>query len=233
MRKNAVIIQHVAFEDAGSFHAVLQQQEFTCQMHDATLLDWASIDPLAADLWLVLGGPIGVYEQDDYPFLTAEIAALQQRLAADKPTLGICLGAQLMATALGAQVYPSGHKEIGWLPLQLTPGADNPLADLADMPVLHWHGDMFDIPEGATCLAATALCQHQAFSLGNALALQFHLEVTTSGLERWFVGHTHEIAHADGVTVKQLRTDSARYANTLEQAGQRIFKQWLASLKDA
>ena len=227
MRKTAVLIQHVRFEDAGSFHAVLQQHGFEIRQYEAPLLDWSNVDPLAADLWVVLGGPIGVYEQADYPFLSEEISALQQRLSADKPTLGICLGAQLIATALGAKVYPSGHKEIAWGSLDLSEAADNPLACLGETPVLHWHGDMFDIPQGADLLASTALCKHQAFRRGRALALQFHPEVTANGMESWFVGHCHEISHTDGISVSQLRGDTAKYAADLEIRGQDLLKQWL------
>src|SRR5262249_51014029 len=128
----------------------------------------------------------GVYDSEEYPFLLDELellrACLQQRL----PTVGICLGAQLLASALGARVYPGPHKEIGWSPLSLTEaGAAGPLVALgAGLPVLHWHGDSFDLPAGATLLASTALYRHQAFALGpTILGLQFHPEVLDAGTE--------------------------------------------------
>src|SRR5690606_25326731 len=132
----------------------------------------------AADLLVVLGGPIGVYQTDRYPFLAEEKAAIAARLGQDKPTLGICLGAQLMAEALGAPVAPTGKVEIGYGELTLTEdGRASPLRHIAAIPVLHWHGDQFAIPEGASRLAETQEFPNQAFSRGpRILGLQFHLE---------------------------------------------------------
>jgi GMP synthase (glutamine-hydrolysing) len=183
-----------------------------------------------ADLLVVLGGPISVNDVWDYPFNDTELALLKARLAADRPTLGICLGAQLMAKALGAAVKPNGGKEIGWAPLELTEDGGI-LSELADVPVLHWHGEVFDLPQGARLLAKTAMTPHQAFSWGaRALALQFHPEVTARGLERWFVGHTGEIAATPGIDVRSLRDATATHAPMLLAAGTRFFEQWLASV---
>jgi GMP synthase (glutamine-hydrolysing) len=119
--------------------------------------DLAALNPLTNDQWVVLGGPIGVYEQDAYPFLRDELRLLQARLAAGRPTLGICLGCQLIAQALGGWVYPGSSKEIGWKLSMLEAGRTSPLAAFADgTPVLHWHGDTFDLPDvrqGAVALA--------------------------------------------------------------------------------
>src|SRR5439155_9232464 len=122
-------------------------------------------------------------------------------------TFGICLGAQLAARALGARVYPSGVKEIGWGPVDLTDvAASTPLRHLAQTPVLHWHGDTFDLPHAAVCLASTSMCHIQAFSLGsNILCVQFHPEVDpTAGIESWLVGHAAELAGA-GIDPRDLR----------------------------
>jgi hypothetical protein len=120
-------------------------------------------------LLIVLGGPIGAYETDTYPFLAAEIALLERRLMHDRPTLGICLGSQLMAKALGARVFPGPLKEIGWGRIDLTEaGAGSSLASLGseDSEVLHWHGDTFDLPAGAVRLACNANYENQAFAFG-------------------------------------------------------------------
>jgi GMP synthase (glutamine-hydrolysing) len=141
-------------------------------------------------LLIVLGGPIGAYETDTYPFLAAEIALLERRLMHDRPTLGICLGSQLMAKALGARVFPGPLKEIGWGRIDLTEaGAGSSLASLGseDSEVLHWHGDTFDLPAGAVRLACNANYENQAFAFGQAaLALQFHAEADPGSLEKWY-----------------------------------------------
>jgi GMP synthase (glutamine-hydrolysing) len=147
--RTAAVIRHVAFEDLGIFREVLAARGYAVRYLEAGVDDLAG--PLAsADLAVVLGGPIGVYETERYPFLVTELRALERRLAAGRPTLGICLGAQLIAAALGARVYPGGKKEIGWAPVALTAaGRASPLAALEGRPVLHWHGDTFDLPRAS------------------------------------------------------------------------------------
>lgn len=230
--KQATIIRHLAFEDLGSLEAVLHQQDYEPRYLEAGVDDLSTLDPMSPDLLIILGGPIGVYDEQDYPFIADELRLLEQRLAADLPTLGICLGAQLMARALGAGVYPGGQKEIGWSPLQLTnAGKQSPLVHLTaeNTPVLHWHGDTFDLPTGATLLASTETYQNQAFAWGQAgLGLQFHPEVTKLGLERWFIGHACEINATPEVSVAQLRADTARYAEALTAQATRVWSDWLA-----
>jgi GMP synthase (glutamine-hydrolysing) len=228
---NTVALRHVAFEDLGLLSPLLTHRGHAVRYVDVPVADLDGLDPLAADLLVVLGGPIGVYENDLYPFLDAETALLARRLEAARPTLGICLGSQLIAKALGARVYASGVKEIGWAPLTLTAeGRDSPLRHLGSTPVLHWHGDTFDLPPGAVRLASTAVCENQAFSFGaSALALQFHAEAAGRALESWFVGHTGEIAATPGISVPQLRADTARCTPALERAGAACFEEWLAA----
>src|SRR5882757_1698941 len=178
MRK-ALAITHVAFEDLGSLAPELAAAGFTVDTIDACTADFRRIDPLAADLVVLLGGPIGVYETDRYPFILEELALIRARLAEKRPTLGICFGAQLIAAAAGARVYAGSHgKEIGWFPIDAA-------CDCAGLPafaallepglrLLHWHGDTFDLPAGADHLASTAAYPNQAFAIGrHALGLQF------------------------------------------------------------
>jgi GMP synthase (glutamine-hydrolysing) len=227
--RTTLAVRHVAFEDLGSLAPLLAERGHAVEYLEAPLDDLGAVDPLAADLWVVLGGPIGVYETAAYPFLERELALLRRRLAARRPTLGICLGGQLMASALGARVYPSGVKEIGWAPVDLTAaGHASCLRHLAGTDVLHWHGDTFDLPAEAELLASTPACRHQAFRLGDfALALQFHGEAVASALESWFVGHACEIAATPGLDVAALRAATTRCADKLRDSGRAAFGEWL------
>lgn len=231
MRK-ALALVHLAFEDLGSLGTELTEAGYEIEVVDVSTADLHAIDSLAPDLLVILGGPIGVYEQGAYPFLPAEIDLIRLRLAAKLPTIGICLGAQLMAAASGAAVYPGTRgKEIGWAPIHAA--ADTSLHPFfsellsPDLHVLHWHGDTFDLPAGAHHLASTTLYANQAFAVGeHALGLQFHPEVTAKNLERWYVGHACELAHAQ-ISVEQLRRDSSLFAPKLEAAAQRFWQRWL------
>jgi GMP synthase (glutamine-hydrolysing) len=227
-KTDCIAIRHVAFEDLGSFAPALAARGWKVRVVDAVDgLD--GIDPLAPALLVVLGGPIGAYEDDVYPFLADEMRLIEARLKASRPTLGICLGAQLIARALGARVYPNGGvKEVGWSPLALTanPG---PLAPLGDAPVLHWHGDTFDLPAGAELLASTSITRNQAFLWGRStLGLQFHVEATARGLEHWFVGHAAEIGATPGVDVPTLRAQTIRFASDMERRGAQMLDVFLA-----
>ena len=180
-------IQHLSFEDLGSLEDLFYQLGFRVRYFEAGVDDLTQAMQHTG-LTIILGGPIGVYETEDYPFLQKEIDLLKVRLENNLPTLGICLGAQLIAHALGAKVYAGAVKEIGWSPLTLSNQTNHLLAPLEDSPVLHWHGDTFDLPKNAVLLASSALYPNQAFSIGShILALQFHIEVATESLEKWLM----------------------------------------------
>ncbi len=229
--KTVQAIRHIGFEDLGSFASPLREAGYDIEYIDVAEREPATLDPLGADLLVVLGGPIGVYDHDAYPVIAEEIGVLRARIAADRPTLGICLGAQLMAAALGARVYPGPAKEIGWSALELSDTAEpNPLAALRGVEVLHWHGDTFDLPKDSTLLASTPLCTNQAFSRGpNVLGLQFHPEVLGARIEHWLLGHANELATA-GIDPVPLRHDWHRYGSKLEKAGAALLTGWLSQL---
>jgi GMP synthase (glutamine-hydrolysing) len=228
----AAVLSHLPFEDLGTLEPELLRRGISIETIDAATANFPVAQLQDAELLVVLGGPIGVYDVADYPFLASEIDALRQRLAARRPTLGICLGSQLMAAALGARVYPGERgSEIGWFPLLPPAGSSAPdwfrplLA--SDLAVFHWHGDTFDLPQGVQHLARTDRYENQAFAQGEyALALQFHPEVTALGLERWYVGHSCELRQK-GLSINRLREDSLRRAAALQRAATEFWTQWL------
>lgn len=231
MTRTALALRHVLFEDLGTFGPVLTERGYRIRYLDAGVDPVGDVTEHEPDLLIVLGGPVGVGDADDYPFLRDEIAAIRTRIDHGLPVLGICLGAQLVASALGAPVVPSGRAEIGYGPLTLTPaGADNVLTPLGETPVLHWHGDQFAIPGGASRLAETPGFPNQAFSYGShVLALQFHLEADHTTIERWLIGHAHELS-AHGISPAAVREDARRHGPELAHRARAVLEAWLDSL---
>ncbi|QRF63244.1 glutamine amidotransferase [Variovorax paradoxus] len=227
-RKKAIAISHVDFEDLGSLHPLLQARGFDIRRVDAAVADWVELSGSEADLVVVLGGPLGIADIPAYPFLDNELAFIGRCLDAQVPLIGICLGAQLIASALGARVVPMGVREIGFMPLELTrAGVASPLASIYGAPVLHWHGDEFEIPRGAVNLAKTVIGNHQAFALGtNVLGLQFHLEMDSRYFERWLIGNAGELAQA-GIDPRRLRADAQKYGKEMAAAAGVVFGRWL------
>ena len=231
MNQTALAIRHVAFEDLGILGRLLTERGYSIRYLDAGI-DRIDNAPLSyPDLVVILGGPIGVYETERYPFLIYERAAIAARLALGKPTLGICLGAQLIAQALGAEVRSTGRVEIGYGSLELTElGHKSVLAVLESTPVLHWHGDQFDIPEGASRLAQTPGFPNQAFAIGKQiLGLQFHLETEPGEIERWLIGHAHELA-THRLDPGKLRHEAGKFGPRLAQVAGQVFGTWLDQL---
>jgi GMP synthase (glutamine-hydrolysing) len=233
--KTALVLRHLAFEDLGRLQPALEQAGYAIRYIEAGVDALSAHPPLEPDLVVILGGPISVYDIEDYPWLAAEINWVRARLLEDRPTLGICLGAQLMAAALNAKVYPGRAKEIGWSKLSRGREGDDVAGwdqylDSAGA-VLHWHGDTYELPSGARHLASSALYENQAFAWGaHCLGLQFHPEFDASRLERWLIGHCMEIAAAPGVTLAALRADTAQLAEQAEAAADRFFASWIGSL---
>ena len=229
--RSALAIRHVGFEDAGAFAPALADAGYALRYWDAGE-DPEPLDTADPDLLLVLGGPIGADRDDLYPFLRNELALIERRLASAKPVLGICLGAQLIARAAGARIYPAPSREIGFAPIELpAAGQASCLAPFAHDPItLHWHGDTFDLPQGAQRLASTDVCENQAFSLGpGVIGFQFHPEAGHQSLEPWLVGHAAELAAA-GADVAQLRADAGLYGPRLAKKARTVAASWLAEL---
>ena len=229
MSRRCLVLRHLAFEGLGVFAEVLEAEGYTIRIVDAPL-GVGGIDAAEDDLLIILGGPIGAYEGARYPFLAGEIALIGRRLALGLPMLGICLGAQLIARAAGAAAYPGPVKEIGFAPVDLVGGAASAvLAPLAGVPVLHWHGDTFDLPEGAIRLGSTAAYPNQGFALGAALGLQFHAEILPPQIELWLVGHAAELSAA-GIDPAVIRRDAHAHGGALTAAGRAVLRNWLLVL---
>lgn len=164
-------------------------------------------DVKSVDFLIVMGGPMGVYEEDQYPWLKAEKLFIRTMLEQKKKVLGICLGAQLIASAMGAKVFRNKHKEIGWFPIRLNAEAFNHslFSGLpATLDVLHWHGDTFDLPQDAVCMASSEACINQAFVVDNhVLALQFHFETTEKSLNEMIIYGNDEIT--EGPYIQSIR----------------------------
>lgn len=227
--KTVLALRHVHFEDLGIFEPVLQAHGYAIRYVDATIETLNELDVASPDLMVVLGGPIGAFDDELHPFVRDELALVAQRLQSGKPLLGICLGAQFMARALGGDVRSMGVKEIGFSPLMLTvAGSQSPLALLPhDVSVLHWHGDRFTVPDSAMHLASSSVCDNQAFSVGpNVLGLQFHLEADVARIEQWLVGHASELAQT-GISPVSLREQALQHGPALQKAAVAIFEAWL------
>ncbi|MDR3090181.1 MAG: amidotransferase [Desulfobulbaceae bacterium] len=176
------VLQHVPFEGLGSIDSWLRARraEVTC----SRLYESPALPNIADfDMLIVLGGPMSVNEKDKYPWLVAEQQLIQGNIWVGKPTLGICLGAQLMAAALEARVYKNRQREIGWFPVTRVAGAPICFRMPKSVEVFHWHGETFDLPCGCARLAQSAACANQAFQCGyRSIGLQFHLETTPDSL---------------------------------------------------
>ena len=232
--KSALVIRHTPYEGIAGFRAPVEAAGYVVDRIDVTDPGFASIDLTAPDLVLMMGGPMGVYETDAHPWIACEIARVRQRLERDRPTLGVCLGAQMIAAALGAPVYPGPAKEIGFGAVRLNDaGLRSPIRHIADVPVLHWHGDTFDLPAGVELLASTDLYAHQAFRRGaTLLALQCHPEMGEDPrFEAWLAdaGSDQSLAEA-GTAPERLREHYAARGPAAVAAGRLAIAEWLEQL---
>lgn len=223
---SVLVVQHVAVEQAGVIGDVLRRRGVTTRLVGPE-------EPLPTDApespgIVVLGGPMGVYEADRHPRLREEIALLERAVAAGTPVLGICLGSQLLAAALGARVYRGPRKELGWFDVTLQPAArEDPLLGVAPprFRALHWHGDVFDLPAGGEHLASSEQTMHQAFRHGRAWGLLFHLEAPPAQVSAMARAFPEELAEV-GESPDALMADTHQFAAGSEQLGSAVFERW-------
>jgi len=201
--KKLLVFQHVPHEDLGTLDVLLRRAGFQVD----TVRFWRDPDSRpnlnGCDGLVILGGPMGVYEDDKYPFIKPELKLIEDALKKRVPLLGICLGSQLIAKAAGSRVYKGNAKEIGWHDVSLTEDADNDWLFLGfpdRFRAFHWHGDTFDVPQGALMLASSDLFPNQVIKVGPAAyGIQFHLEVTEQMIREWITVNEDELASLKGV----------------------------------
>lgn len=190
-------LQHVPFEGLGSIEPWLREAGYEItgtQLFDSPVFP----DPYEIDLLVVMGGPMSVNDEHELPWLVEEKRFVRACIEQDRAVVGVCLGAQLIASAMGARVYANRNKEIGWLPVEtVTPSEQATFRFPPSVDVFHWHGETFDLPAGAAHLARSEGCEHQAFQIGRSvIGLQFHLETTPASAADLVAHCRHELVPA-------------------------------------
>jgi GMP synthase (glutamine-hydrolysing) len=231
MTKTVWAIQHIGYEDLGSFEPVLKKRGFEISYLRSRTVDYKGLFAYDPDLVIDLGGPMGVYEDDKHPWINDELAFICDRVECEKPLMGICFGAQLIARALGAKVYKGEQgKEIGWSKISVNDeGMKTPFRhfDGSKTMMMHWHGDTFDLPDGAVLLASSDKYHKQAYIYGDHIfAMQCHPEITENKLRLWYAADKGELAEV-GTTVEEMKSDAHRYAETLTCQTEKFLNEWL------
>ena len=228
---NLLIVKHVDIEGPGLIEDCLRQEKIPFQVFS---LESGSHLPKLDTLThlVILGGPMNVYEEDRYPFLIEEDLFIKEAIQRGKSILGICLGAQLIAKALGAKVSKASTKEIGWYDVSLTRiGSIDPF--FSRLPktfsVFQWHGDTFEIPHGAVLIATSSPVSHQAFRYGdNVYGLQFHLEVTQEIIRDWMDSYKEEFeeSHPPLSSREEILADTQAKIEPYKKMGMRFLKSF-------
>ncbi|MAG36049.1 MAG: hypothetical protein CL878_07385 [Dehalococcoidia bacterium] len=233
---HVIVLQHVAPEGPGTVAVSLADRGIDTRL---VRIDTGQVVPSAFDGaagLVVMGGPMGVYELERYSHLRRELRLIEAALKARIPILGICLGSQLLAAALGARVYVGPQKELGWYEVRLRDAAreDRLWRGVArTFTPLHWHGDVFDLPSGAVALASSALTEHQAFRYGdNAYGLLFHLEMERPQIEAMVDTFRDEVVGA-GQLPEAILADTAAHLPQTKEVGAVVFGSWAAAVLDS
>lgn len=232
--KRLLVFQHVPHEILGTFNPLLKEAGFRIRYVNFGRTPDAEPNIEKYDGLIILGGPMCVDQTDSHPHLLTEIRAIKLAMERQMPVLGICLGAQLIATALGARVRPNPVKEIGWY--AVTPTKEGKLDPLfrcfnGTEQIFQWHGDAFDIPRGAVNLASSSDCPNQAFRFGErTYGLQFHLEVDEALIHRWLKTpvHVRELENmGDGFSATQIIKETHNNIANSTELGNRLFGAYI------
>lgn len=233
--KKVLVFQHVAHEILGTLHPLLRQEGFRIRYANFGRGDHPDLNVESYDGLVILGGPMGVYEADKHRHLADEIRAIQDAIARDKPVLGICLGAQLIAAALGAKVEKGPTKEIGWYDVSLTEdGAKDPVLGCLSPTekIFQWHQDFFELPKDAVWLATSPACKYQAFRYGaNVYGFQFHLEVDEPMIERWLRLSAHAELFRSEFSADAIRASTHTHVSRLKELSAKVFTSYLTSCR--
>lgn len=226
-----LILCHKTIADAGAFTDILVKRGHDVDARLSFNGEIRDIHPDEHELTVFMGGPMGVYQSDIFPYLKDEITYIEKRLSTGKPYLGICLGAQLMAKAMGSEVYPGEHgKEVGWHSIKVNEKGKKCAVRYLDeeyTPMMQWHGDTFDTPKDATLLASSTQYKNQVIAYGKrALGLQCHPEVTENNIEVWLASGYKELNEIN-MNVPDLRAQTLKNLPILEKQRSLFFNEWL------
>lgn len=232
--KKILVFRHVPHEDLGTLRPFLDSRKVLIEYCDLFKHSAVPENPSSYSLVISMGGPMNVDETERYPFLGGERLFLRKAIDSGTSVLGVCLGSQMIARALGARIYKGNQKEIGWFPIQLT---DSCLSDPVfgqtkerKPYVFHWHGDTFDIPKGAVRLASSHLYSNQAFRYNrNVYGFQFHIEMTPGMIALWADQNKAELASI-ALSKDKLMSDTEKHMDSLTQMTEQLYSTLYAHL---
>lgn len=230
--RSALVIQHDPTIHLGNLEPVLRSRGYEITVVDSRTTDVSALDAAEPDVLIVLGGHEAAYELEKFPYLRNDLRLIRSRIDAELPLLGVCLGAQLMAGAMGARNYRGERPDYGYRVLTLTDaGESSPLRHARGVPMLEWHGDHFELPEGARLLASSAAYPNEAFAIGDfGLGVQFHPEVTDEMHDVW-TAHTQSELTSEGITVEQWRALRDEHNAPMQAVSVAMFTEWLDAVE--
>lgn len=227
-----LVLQHIECEDLGTIGPAMNRRGLGYRY--VRLFDGETVPQDIKDFsgLIILGGPMNVYEEDKYPYLKDEDIFIKKAIERGIPALGICLGSQLIAKASNGKVRKGAKKEIGWHELNLTPDGrkEGSFKDFPEsLTVFQWHGDTFDIPQGATHIASSALFPNQAYRIGNNVyGLQFHLEVTEAMIRNWISEYQEELSSLDYVDPDKIIRDTGKHIDSLKRHAEIFYDRFFS-----